>query len=81
MSGLFHLWFATNAYLWHLQAVDVQVSDVHFLESQTHLIEHAFMQVLPLQQLLVLPFVLLPAMAANDNTIAALAIKILRFMI
>jgi len=62
-----------------LQVFDLQVSGEHFLESQTHFVEHAFMQVLPLQQLLT--FVLLPAIAASDNNIAVLAIKILRFMI
>jgi len=47
--------------------------------SQTHFFEHAFTQVLPLQQLL--SFVLLPAIAASDNNIAVLAIKILRFIV
>jgi hypothetical protein len=56
----------------------VQVAGLHFLESQTHFVEHAFTQVLPLQQLLV--FLLLPAIAASDSNIAVLAIKILRFI-
>jgi hypothetical protein len=57
----------------------MQVAGVHFLELQTHLLEHVFTQVLPLQQLLT--FVLLPAIAAIDSSIAVLAIKILRFII
>jgi hypothetical protein len=52
----------------------LQVAGVHFLASQTHLWVHAFVQQVPLQQLFVL--VLLPAIAANDINIAALAIKI-----
>jgi hypothetical protein len=59
----------------------VQVAGVHFLVSQTHLLEHAFTQALPLQQLLVLSFALLPAIAASDSNIAVLAIKILRFIV
>lgn len=62
-----------------MQVLDVQVAGVHFLEVQTHLLEHVFTQVLPLQQLLT--FVLSPAIAASDNNITVLAIKILRFMI
>jgi hypothetical protein len=79
MPGLFHFGLLLNAYLWHLQVVDVQDAGLHFLESQTHFVEHAFTQVLPLQQLLA--FVLLPAIAATDSNIAVLAIKILRFII
>jgi hypothetical protein len=60
-----------------LQVLELQDSGVHFL-SQTHLLEHAFTQVLPLQQLLL--FVPLPAIAASDINIAVLAIKILRFI-
>jgi hypothetical protein len=66
---------ATNAYLLHLQVFDLQVSGVHFLVSQTHLLEHAFTQVLALVQQ-VFVFVLLPAIAANDINIAVPAIKI-----
>jgi len=56
----------------------LQVSGVHFLESQTHFWEHAFTQLPHLQQ--ALSFVPLPANAASDNNIAVLAIKILRFI-
>jgi hypothetical protein len=77
-AGLFHLIYK-NAYLWHLQVLDLQVSGVHFFVSQTHFLEHAFTHALPLQQLL--SFVLLPAKAASDSNIAVLAIKILRFII
>ena len=67
-----------QCYLWHLHVNDLQVSGVH-LESQTHLLEHAFTQVLPLQQLLF--FGPLPAIAANVINIAVVAIKILRFIV
>jgi hypothetical protein len=58
----------------------LQVSGVHFLESQTHFEEHAFTQLPHLQQPLSFP--LSAATAAIDNNMAAPAasIKILRFI-
>ena len=57
-----------------LVQVDLHVAGLHFLVSQTHLAVQAFVQQLPLQ--LVLVFVLLPAIAANDINMAVPAIKI-----
>jgi hypothetical protein len=62
-----------------LQEFDLQVSGVHFLVSQTHWVEQAFTQLLPLQQLL--SFLLLPAIAASDIITTAIAIKTLRFIV
>jgi len=58
-----------------LVQVALHVSGVHFLVSQTHLEVHAFVQQLPLQ-FVVFVFVLLPAIAAKDISIAVPAIKI-----
>jgi len=76
--GLFYL-VCNECYLLQLQVLDLQVSGVHFLESQTHFLEHVFIHVLPVQQLLT--FVLSPAIAASDNSTTVPAIKILRFIV
>jgi hypothetical protein len=62
-----------------VHVLDVHVFGEHVLASQIHFLEHAFTQVLPLQQLFT--FVVSPAIAASDNNIAVLAIKILRFIV